>query len=92
MWFLLQAKTDTAAGGFEKQSKTLKSQMKKGLSVIVNKTAAITNNSNNGKPSTTISLAAPTSTIIAIKGKEQTSNEGNGKSKNKITSTKRCSR
>jgi len=47
---ITNAKSGTLTGYGEKESKTLKSQMKKGLSVIVNKTAAITN-TNNGKSS-----------------------------------------
>ena len=66
--------------------------MKKGLSVIVNKTAAITNNATSVKSASTVNSAISTGTIIALKGKEQPANEENGRNKNKNTSSKRCSR
>lgn len=46
---ITNAKSGNGAGGTEKETKTLKSQMKKGLSVIVNKTTAKTNTTNYGK-------------------------------------------
>lgn len=48
---ITNAKSGNGEGGPGKETKTLKSQVKKGLSVIVNKTAAITNNTSTGKPS-----------------------------------------
>jgi hypothetical protein len=57
----------------EKESKTLKSQMKKGLSVIVNKTAAITN-TNNGKSSA--AGKTNSSTLRVVLRKDEINNSG----------------
>ena len=60
-------------GGATKESKTLKSQVKKGLSVIVNKTAAITNNTSNGKSSITGNTNTSKTRTIALKDKSDVS-------------------
>ena len=69
----IQAKSGTLTGYGEKESKTLKSQMKKGLSVIVNKTAAITN-TNNGKSSA--AGKTNSSTLRVVLRKDEINNSG----------------
>jgi len=71
---ITNAKSGNGAGGTEKESKTLKSQMKKGFSVIVNKTAAIANSTNNGKSSVTGNINSSTKRMSNAKDKINISN------------------